>query len=80
MTASVLRLVEFSNRETVAICSAIHARSVRGEVRGVALYFRDDRGEDHCVFTGPFEANLAEAASAASRMAKLVLQLQGDLR
>lgn len=76
---AVLRLVRYSNRETLEVCSAMHERSARGEVTGVALYFRDRSGEDHCVFTGPFEANLAEAASAAMRMSRLVAQMQGDL-
>lgn len=69
---------EADQRETVAICSALNARAARGEVRGIVLYFRDDRGEDHCVFTGPFEA-VAEAANAAARMAERILRMQHEL-
>jgi len=66
--AAVLSLVEFSNRETVAVMSAMHARSARGEVSGVAMFFRASDGSEHLVLTGRYKANHAEAVNAAARM------------
>jgi hypothetical protein len=65
--ATVIRMVEYSNRETLAILSALTARAMRGEVIGLALCFRSKLGIDQCVFTGPYN-NPATAVNAAARM------------
>jgi hypothetical protein len=59
---------EKQQQETVAILGALHARALRGEVIGMALFFRQPDGEEKLVLTGPYKANLAEAVNAAARM------------
>lgn len=76
--ATVLRLVEFSNRETIRILRALLARAVKGDVIGVAVCFKSRPGVEHCVFTGPYKANPAEAVNAAARMSLEMTQLQLD--
>lgn len=65
-------------RETVAILSALLARAVRGEVSGLAMFFRAPDGKEHLVLTGPYRANLAEAVNAAARMSYRLAQRQDD--
>jgi len=76
---AVLRLVEFSNRETQAVLSALHARSVRGEVIGIALCFRAPDGAEQCVYTGAYKADPAQALNASMRMSVQLTQMQDDL-
>ena len=75
---TVLRLAEYSNRETLTILRALTARALRGEVIGVALCFRSRPGVEHCVFTGPYKAHPSQAVNAAARMSLEMTQLQLD--
>ena len=63
----VLRLVPRPIRETISILTALLERARKGEVVGIALSFRDKRGHEHLVFTGPYN-DPGVAAAAAMRM------------
>ena len=76
--AAVLRLAEFSNQETIRILRALLTKALRGEVIGVAVCFKARPGVEHCVYSGPYKANPAEAVNAAARMSLEMTQLQLD--
>ncbi len=76
--APVVQLVEYSNRDTVAMLRALEARAVRGEVIGLALCFRALGGAEQCVFTGPYR-HPAEAVNAAVRMKLGLAGIQRDV-
>jgi hypothetical protein len=76
--ANVLHLVEFSNRETLALLRALTARATRGEVVGLALCFQSRAGAEHFVFSGPYNRP-ANAVNAAVRMKLRLARKQDDL-
>lgn len=65
--ATVVRLAQYSNRETVEILQALTARALKGEVVGVAACFKSSGGGEQCVFTGAYNKPSA-AVNAAARM------------
>jgi hypothetical protein len=73
--AAVLTLVPKPIRDTVLILKALLARALAGDIVGVAICFRDRHGEEHSVFTGPYD-DPRVAASAALKMSMQMTLLQ----
>lgn len=65
---NVLRLVQYSCKETISILKVLLSLAVQGKLRGVAILYRTDDGEEDTVFTGIYKDHPSLAASACLRM------------
>jgi hypothetical protein len=75
--AAILRLVQFSNRETRAILRELAALADEADM-SLALCFRS-RGVERLVVTGAYKASPALGVNAAVRMKLRMTQMQSEL-
>jgi hypothetical protein len=54
---NVVRLLEYTCRETVAILRVLLAMALGGKLRGTIICYRADTGEERVVFTGAYKAH-----------------------
>ena len=65
---SVIQLVRYPGRDTIAVLRVLLAKALRGELRGVVLCYRTDDGAEEAVFTGVYKARPEYAMSAAMHL------------
>jgi hypothetical protein len=75
---AVLELVKYTNKDTVAVLRVLLSKAVKGEIRGVAICYRDSEGLEEALFTGAFKQPGA-AAGASLRMSMALMQANGEL-
>jgi hypothetical protein len=75
---AVIELVKYSNRDTISALRVLLAMAEKGQVRGLALCYRDDGGHEPTLFTGIYREPGA-AAGASLRMSMTLMQANGEL-
>lgn len=65
---AVLELVKYTCRDTLAVLKVLTKMAINGELRGLALCYRTQDGEESTIFTGLYKAQPANAVSAAMRL------------
>lgn len=73
-----LRLIEKTNRDTVAILQCLLDRATQGEVIAVAVCFRTGDRVDRTAFSGIYKARPGAGVNAAALMQEKLLRLQGE--
>jgi hypothetical protein len=73
---TVLRLVQSSNKDTVAVLKGLLAEAMDGDIRGLAVYYQTTQGVEEAAFTGLYGTRPAEAANAAMRLCWKLTQAQ----
>jgi hypothetical protein len=64
----VVRLVEYQNKDTVAVLRALLIGAMNGDVVGVIGCVRLTAGREKIIKSGPFRASSASAGEAAARL------------
>lgn len=64
----VVNLMEYRNRDSIAVLRYLTRLALRGELAGLALCYRHRRGNDEYAFTGVFMVDAASALKAANRI------------
>jgi hypothetical protein len=77
--ATILRLVQPDHSDTIEALSYLLSEARHGRVHGLALAYRDHKGNEEAVFTGPYRRSPAKAVNAAMRLSWRMTQLQDDL-
>lgn len=65
---AVLSLVMHRARDTISVLRALLELAVKGQLRGVAICYRDSEGQEDVAFTGIYRANPVYAAHAGMRL------------
>lgn len=73
---NVLRLVEVTNRDTVAILRVLLDRAIKGEVVAVAICYRTGDRVNRTVFSGIYKARPGAGVNAAMLMKDKLLRAQ----
>lgn len=73
---AVLELVRYTDENTTAILRVLLGMAAKGELRGLALCYRTQSGDEKAVFTGAYRAHPANAVSAAMRLSWPITQAQ----
>jgi hypothetical protein len=76
---SVIELVKYSSRDTVATLKVLLHMALKGQVRGLAVCYRDVEQEEHSVFTGLYKVAPERAADASLRLSMKLLKTNGEL-
>lgn len=71
--AAVLKLVQYTCRDTLSILRVLMSMAVRGELRGLVVCYKTAEGVERAVLTGAYKASPSKAAGAAMRMSMQVL-------
>lgn len=77
---AVIELVKYTCRDTLAVLKVLLSMAVKGELRGLALCYRTEDGEEETVFTGIYKAHPANAVNAAMRLSWGLTQMQDNRR
>lgn len=67
------------SRETVAVLEHLLQRARSGEIVGLALCARPERGPEEIVFAGLYRSSPEKAVNASMRMSWRLTQLQDEL-
>lgn len=65
---SVIKLLTYRCQDTIAVLRVLLAKAIKGELRGLALCYRTENGEEDTVFTGIYKAHPDTALGAGMRM------------
>lgn len=65
---AVIELVKYSCKETIEVLRVLLALALRGQLRGLALAYRDENGREETVYTGAYKSNPTLAMGASLRM------------
>lgn len=65
---AVLSLVKHASKDIVEALESLLELARKGELRGLAIYYRETGGHEDAVFTGIYRTNVAEAVKAAMLM------------
>lgn len=76
---TITTVADYLNRDTVLVLEQLLVRARSGELRGVTICTRPDRGADELVLTGIYRNRPEKAVNACVRMAWRLSQLQDDL-
>lgn len=61
---AVLELVKYTCRDTIAVLKVLLSMAIKGELRGLALCYRTQDGEESTIFTGLYKAHPGTAVNA----------------
>jgi hypothetical protein len=67
-----------SATETSTVLKVLAGMAAKGEIKGLALCYRDRNGADHTVLAGAYKAQPAEAVNAAMRLSWKLTQAQDE--
>jgi hypothetical protein len=67
---SIIQLVKYFDRETIAVLRVLLSKALKGELRGLALCYRTQEGQEESVFTGIYRVNEGHAMAAARRLSR----------
>lgn len=76
---NVIKLAQYTARDTIDLLRTLLAMAIRGELRGVALCYRRADGTEDSVFTGLYKSNPASAMNASMKMSIAMMQANGEL-
>lgn len=76
---AVLKIVEYLSKDTIATLRVLLSMALKGELRGLAICYRTDKGVEETVFTGIYKAHPADAATAGMRLSMSLMQVNGEL-
>lgn len=65
---ALLSLVKYFDRGTVATLKVLLSMALKGELRGVLVFYRTPAGNEEVVATGIYEAHPEYTSSAAMRL------------
>jgi hypothetical protein len=65
---TVVQIVEYTARDTVAVLKSLLSRALRGEIRGLAVCYRTDKGEEESAFTGNYKHHPEDGLAATMRL------------
>lgn len=77
--SNVLKLVEYSCRDTISILKALLALALRGKLRGLIVHYRTDDGEEDTVFTGLYKQDSHSAMGAILTTSMMQLRANGEI-
>lgn len=76
---AVLKLVEYSCRDTISILKVLLSLALKGGLRGLVVCYRTEDGREDTVCTGIYKAHPERAVSASLRMSVAQMQASGEL-
>lgn len=76
---AVLKIVEYLSKDTIATLRVLLSMALKGQLRGLAIYYRTEDGSEETVFTGIYKAHAADAATAGMRLSVSLLRASGEL-
>lgn len=68
MTAAVFSLVKHTARDTIAVLRALLELALDGKLRGVAICYRDEEGNEEVALTGIYKTHPVYAVNAGVRL------------
>jgi hypothetical protein len=75
---NVVRLDQFRNRDTIEVLEALLRKAQLGQLRGIALCYRERDGSEEAVITGSYAASTDAAAAAALRLSMKLAGAKGE--
>jgi hypothetical protein len=75
---AVLKLVDTTNKDTIAVLRCLLDQAIKGEVIGVALCYRTADRNEHAAFSGIYKARPGAAVNAAMRLSWALTKLQDN--
>lgn len=75
----VIELAKYSSRDTVATLKVLLDMALKGELRGLAVCYRDKDQEEHSVFTGLYKVEPKKAVDASLRLSVSLMRANGEL-
>lgn len=79
MTAVVLKLAEYSCKDTISILKVLLAMALKGKLRGLVVCYRDDEGREDTIFTGAYKANPSSMLNASLKVSITQLRMRGEI-
>jgi hypothetical protein len=76
---AVLKLVEYSCRDTISILKVLLSMALKGKLRGIVVCYRTDDGQEDTIFTGIYKAHPSVAVGTSLRMSVAQLQANGEI-
>jgi hypothetical protein len=75
----VLKLIETTNKDTVAVLRCLLDKAIKGEVTAVALCYRTADLKEHAAFSGIYKVRPGAGVNAAMRISWALTQAQESL-
>jgi hypothetical protein len=79
VTAAVLKLVEYSCRDTISVLKVLLSLALKGKLRGLLVCYRDDDGREDTVFTGIYKESRSSMLNASLRVSMDQLRNRGEI-
>lgn len=76
---NVVKLAEYSCRDTISILKVLLTAALGGRLRGLIVSYRKEDGNEETVYTGIYKANPSKAAGAALRASLRMMRANGEL-
>lgn len=65
---SIIHMVKYTCRDTIAVLRVLLEMALKGQLRGLAICYRDDSGQEETIFTGVYKAHPDSRWGAIGRM------------
>lgn len=75
----VLKLVEYSCRDTISVIKSLLALAIKGKLRGLIVHYKTDEGEEDTVFTGLYKLDSSNAIGAILKTSMMQMRASGEL-
>lgn len=76
---AVLKLVEYTCRDTISILKVLLGMALKGHLRGLVVCYRTHEGHEDSVFTGIYKAHPSMAAGVSMKISMAQMRASGEL-
>ena len=77
--AVVLKLVEYSCRDTISVLKVLLSLALKGKLRGLLVCYRDEDGREDTVFTGVYKDSEPAKLNASLRISLDQMRVRGEI-
>lgn len=74
----VVKLVEYTCRDTVSALKVLLSLAVNGKLRGLVVFYRTEDGRDETIYTGLYRVRPDLALNASLKLSVTQMQVRGD--